>query len=430
MPVASSPSDFTSINPDYSQGRGFYTDAESVADMLQIADFSTLTNPSLAQVGSIIKRVEGIVDDKVKRSYRPIIYQDEVHDFQFIKHPMESYYGGYVGFIQLDTMKLMKVISLRVWQGSQYKEIASAQASIKFLDNFRDIYSITLQLPNDGTEFEMLSGSGNSKFDTTFGIKTSIKDIIHLVTEEFPANTKQFTGATASKSLTSGSKNISDFFFALKNSEDSAQMLVSSLLSGEDGSGCKVKVKIQQSCTSVNTDATLTVADSSKLAVGMAITGTGIPSSTTISSITDSTTIEMSNPATANGSNTIIFIATDLTVPTVVEVSKFTDKQDMKRLGSFWTIGDEGKIFFLKDYPYHTRNSVIVSYQSGSGRVPSAIHEATTKLVCAEILRHDDQTVLIAETGANITTKEKYDILRKEAMETLKGKSDLVYFIE
>ena len=276
----------------------------------------------------------------------------------------------------------------------------------------------------------MLSGSGNSKFDTTSGIKTSIKDIIHLVTEEFPANTKQFTGATASKSLTSGSKNISDFFFALKNSEDSAQMLVSSLLSGEDGSGCKVKVKIQQSCTSVNTDATLTVADSSKLAVGMAITGTGIPSSTTISSITDSTTIEMSNPATANGSNTITFIATDLTVPTVVEVSKFTDKQDMKRLGSFWTIGDEGKIFFLKDYPYHTRNSVIVSYQSGSGRVPSAIHEATTKLVCAEILRHDDQTVLIAETGANITTKEKYDILRKEAMETLKGKSDLVYFIE
>ena len=50
--------------------------------------------------------------------------------------------------------------------------------------------------------------------------------------------------------------------------------------------------------------------------------------------------------------------------------------------------------------------------------------------MCAEILRHDDQTVLIAETGANITTKEKYDILRKEAMETLKGKSDLVYFIE
>lgn len=432
MPVASSPSDYTSIDPDYSLGKGFYTDADSIADMLQIPEFTSLTNPTLAQVGSIIKRVEGIVDDKVKRSYRPIIYQDEVHDFQFIKHPMESYYGGYVGFIQLDTMKLMKVISLRVWQGSQYKEIASAQASVKFLDNFRDIYSIILQLPNNGVEFEMLSGSGNSKFDTTYGIKTSIKDIVHLVTEEFPANTKQFTGATASKSLNSGSKNISDFFFAIKDSEDSAQMLISSLLSGEDGSGCKVKVKTQQSVTHTNADTNLVVADSSKLAVGMEISDSNnhIPSGTTITAIVDSTNITMSAAATNTGSSTATFTATDSSVPTVVEVTKFTDKQDMKRLGSFWTIGDEGKIFFLRDYPYHTRNSVIVSYQAGSGRVPSAIHEATTKLVCAEILRHDDQTVLIAETGANITTKEKYDILRKEAMETLKGKSDLVYFIE
>ena len=102
----------------------------------------------------------------------------------------------------------------------------------------------------------------------------------------------------------------------------------------------------------------------------------------------------------------------------------------MRRLGSFWTIGDEGKVYFLKDYPYHTQNSIVISYIAGSGRVPSAIHEATTKLACAEILRHDDQTILIAETGANISTKEKYDILRKEAMDILKGKSDLVYFIE
>ena len=42
----------------------------------------------------------------------------------------------------------------------------------------------------------------------------------------------------------------------------------------------------------------------------------------------------------------------------------------------------------------------------------------------------DDQSVLIAETGANITTKEKYDILRNEAMETLKGKGDIVYFLD
>ena len=102
----------------------------------------------------------------------------------------------------------------------------------------------------------------------------------------------------------------------------------------------------------------------------------------------------------------------------------------MKRTGDYWLLNEEGRIFFLQDYPYHTRNSIIVSYISGNARVPSAIHDATTKLVAAEILRHDDQSVLITETGANIGTKEKYDILRTEAMETLKGKADIVYLID
>ena len=88
------------------------------------------------------------------------------------------------------------------------------------------------------------------------------------------------------------------------------------------------------------------------------------------------------------------------------------------------------EFFFLRDYPYHKNNSVIVSYIAGDSRVPSSIHEASTKLVAAEILRSDDQSVLITESGANITTKEKYDILRKEGMDILAGKGDIVYFLE
>ena len=84
----------------------------------------------------------------------------------------------------------------------------------------------------------------------------------------------------------------------------------------------------------------------------------------------------------------------------------------------------------MQEYPFHSKNSIVVTYEAGEGRVPAQIHEATTKLVAAEILRHDDQSILVAETGANISTKEKYDILRKEAMETLNGKKDLVYFLD
>ena len=372
MPVASSPSDYTTIDVDYSTGKGFYTDKGAVSDLLQIPAFSSSTFPSQAQVGSIIKNIEGMVDDKVKRSYRPIIYKDEYHNFEFVRHPMQSYYGGYVGFIQLSTMKVKKIVSLKVWQGNSYEELASAQASITLNpDDYHNLRSISLQLPNSGDTFTMFhhaegSLSAHNTFDTRFGAKTMAREICHLINEEFPANTAQFTGANREKESTSSPNNLSssDFFYASIDPNDGYRINISSLLAGEDGSEC-----------------TITLADKAG--------------------------------QNSNSSS-----------------EAFTDKVDMKRLGSFWKIGDEGRIFFLRDYPYHTQNSIIVTYIAGSNRVPAAIHKATTMLVAAEILRHDDQTILIGETNANISTKEKYDILRNEAMDILKGKGDLVYLLE
>jgi hypothetical protein len=435
MPVASSPSDYTSIAPDYANGYGFYTDVVAVADMLQIPEFTDLTNPTEAQVGSIIKRVEGMVDDKAKRSYRPIIHEQEFHNFEFSRHPMHSYYGGYVGFIQLPQMKVRKIISLRVWQGNSYKEIASAQASIKMLDNFRDLHSITLQLPDSGTSFEGEASTDGSpladEFEVAFGKKTAMSDLAHLINEEFPSSTSQFTKATAAKSLTVGNLAVSDYFYAQKDSEDGTNLLISSLLPSDDGSDCVLKASIQQAITHTNASTNLVVADSSKLKVGMVVVDSSnhIPANTTISAIVDSTNVTLSNAATNTGSSTGTFTSTN-GIPTVCDMIAFTDKNDMKRLGDYWTIGSEGRIFFLKEYPYHSQNSVVVTYIAGSSRVPAAIHEAATKLVCAEILRHDDQTILIAETGGNISIKEKYDILRKEAFDILSGKSDVVYFID
>ena len=428
-----SPSDFTEINPDYSQGRGFYTNATEIANLLQVPAFSVSTFPTLAQVGSIIKRVEGIVDDKVKRSYRPIITKDEHHNFEFSHLPHKAYYGGHVGFVQLAKMKVRKIVSLLLWQGSQYIEIASAQAKITLLENFRDLHSIILQLPNNGVSFEMiaennLSDLANDEFNNTFGIKTTNEEIISLVNESFPSMS-QFTGATAPKSLTQSNLSISDFFYAAKNKNNGKQILFSSLLSGDDGADCVIKATIKQSCTTVNASTALTVADSSKLAVGMTVSGTGITGTITIASITDATNVVLSGTASGSGTNTLTFTTTEQ-IPTVCTLIDFTDKEDLRRLGDYWTINEEGRIFFLKDYPYHRNNSVIVSYIAGDNRVPSAIHEATTKLAASEIIRHDDQSILITESGGNISTKEKYDILRKEAMDILKGKGDLVYFLD
>ena len=110
-------------------------------------------------------------------------------------------------------------------------------------------------------------------------------------------------------------------------------------------------------------------------------------------------------------------------------VTSFTDNQDQNRMGDYWTIDTEGKIFFKREFPYVQNHSIRVTYVAGDGRVPAPIHEAATKLVAAEVIRHDDNSILIAETGSNIDLKTKHDILLEEANKIIDGKKNLIHFI-
>ena len=51
-----SPSDYTTINPSYANGRGYYTTSTYVAQLLQIPDFSATTAPTAEEIGLYIRR--------------------------------------------------------------------------------------------------------------------------------------------------------------------------------------------------------------------------------------------------------------------------------------------------------------------------------------------------------------------------------------
>ena len=57
-----SPSDTTTINPNYSIGNGYYTTSAKVSELLQIPDFSATTTPMHSEVGEFIKRIEDFID--------------------------------------------------------------------------------------------------------------------------------------------------------------------------------------------------------------------------------------------------------------------------------------------------------------------------------------------------------------------------------
>jgi hypothetical protein len=66
-------------------------------------------------------------------------------------------------------------------------------------------------------------------------------------------------------------------------------------------------------CDTTNTDETVTMDDTSRVRVGAAVTGTGIPADTVVVEVTDSTTIELNNAATATNANVTLSFSYDWT---------------------------------------------------------------------------------------------------------------------
>jgi len=118
------------------------------------------------------------------------------------------------------------------------------------------------------------------------------------------------------------------------------------------------------------------------------------------------------------------------TIDGTAVTSSFADNEDSGRNADWWMLGNHGKIFFKKNWPFLKNNSIRVTYLSGASRVPAEIHEAATKLVAAEILVHDDNSIIIAETGANIDLKTKHEILTEEAKQLIEGKKELLHLID
>jgi len=362
----SSPSDYTAIAPDYATGQGYYTNSGLVADLLQIPAFTASSSPTYAQIGEFIKRTEDYIDELTDTSWRPITYTQEYHNFSFsgVHRNLPAYWTDFVGYTQLRSPNIRKIIRLEVWQGNSWKDLASATATVTISD-YTNLTSIVLKAPGfSGTSrvFTLSTGSTATTFNDTYGNKTAAEEIVALINEVYPSRTADVTGATAAKSLQDGaaSVNISNYFYATTDYEDNdVKVIISSLLPGEDGSNSTI-----------------------------AVTGTGLSK------------------------------------------GDFTDNEEMRRLGDYWAIESDGKIFFRRNFPYQERQSIRATYIAGKGRVPGIISDATTKLVACEVLRHDDSTVLIAESGAQIDIKSKYDLLKAESDKLLGMLTETIFLIE
>tara|TARA_R100000278_G_scaffold34496_1_gene31040 strand:- start:3315 stop:4415 length:1101 start_codon:yes stop_codon:yes gene_type:complete len=241
------PSD-TAINSlDYDGGIGHYTNMTKICDLLGIAPFTTDTIPTLANIGELIRYAEDYIDEYTKQSWRPSIIEDEMKDFDLDFNRMYRYnsatsrYTDYVGFVRLNREDVRKVIRLCAWKGDVWEELAGATCKVNITD-FTSITNVVLQLPNSGETFTLLTHPNNAGcFNNQFGNNTTAQELVYLINEQAPANTRDFTGQNGKKSFQgSAGSNISKFFYA--SLEDDNSIVISSLLPSDDGKNCTITV--------------------------------------------------------------------------------------------------------------------------------------------------------------------------------------------
>ena len=125
-----------------------------------------------------------------------------------------------------------------------------------------------------------------------------------------PKSNQNLTGTYADHEMIMGDK------FTLTGNLTINDNLVLASLSGsgqdiiieDDGNGRTITTAGKViSCTTTNTDATVTTADTSDLRAGTGVTGTGVPAGATIASVTNATTFELSAAATASGTVNLTF---------------------------------------------------------------------------------------------------------------------------
>ena len=373
-----SPSDYnTNTIVDYDTAKGYYCSGEDIVSLLQIPfdsatnQFSASTSPNAADVGKIIKRVEDWVDERIGFSYRPNIYSDEFHNFTFRRWPftLQSYYIDYVGFLQLTHVKVRKILQLDVWQGTTWKSLASSAGKITLNSNYNNLDYIKITLP-DGDYFQ-LDGSN------VFGASLPAGDF----------NKKLGVSTTALELV------------ALINER---YPTLTQQFTQQD----EKKTLLSNAGTKSISDyfyASLDLEDSNVVSITSLLPGD------------DGDECVLTQSSTGDDGCTLVDFK--------------TTGVDKKRKEDWWMIGDEGKLFFRTEYPYINNNSIRVTYLAGATRVPAYINEAATKLVCAELLRHDDSTIMIAESGAQIDIKGKYDELRKDANAILDSKRKIAFLI-
>lgn len=394
-----------------------------------------------SHVETMILRMQDKIDNLCNNSWRPMLQTAEYVNFDTYKPYRRRYYTDYVGTTPLRFRNIQQVLRLEVWQGQDYREVASAEGRLEILDHSKLTTNDYVHLcPGGGGVASLRVGAAADQWRADFDNSITAQQLADLINKDIRRNKSAVTFSPSfsleSTYATDGTglitANVHHEFMASSNADyGAAKLKLTSLHRGEGGENSTLAVS--------NLDA-------------MAVTGL-TDNKATISSLSGGVLTVDSTANFANygllqlGTGTSVKVAyytgktaTTLTGVTEVGVSGFNtgatngvevtqyklaidyvgdSTGDEARLRDWWCDYELGIIYFNNTYPYFMWNAVKVTYVYGERYVEKAIEDICTKMVAMDLLLSDDRTVLLPEGTSNIDLGSKYQLFKAQVAETL-----------
>ena len=418
-----------------------------------------------SKVESIILRMQDHIDNKTHNAWRPYLVQAEYINFDTYKPYRRRYYTDYVGTAPLLFRNVQQILRLELWQGDDYREIASAEARIK-IENYATLSNDSIYLsPGNGSVAALTVGTGTTQWRSDFDKTTTAQNLADLINKEDRVG-KTDVVFSPNFTLEGNTSNVAvhNEFLATANSDyGTGRLKISSMRQTSAGETCSIAVtdttsiEVSQTSTSsaysasvssttvtlgyiyedgvATTEAsnTTSFAEKGLLQIGNEVISYTGKTATTFHPDTGAVTAfgTFTGCTNVNGTPLTTLNTTGTLISQhrlSVDLHGGSASGDQGRLRDWWIDPEMGIIYFNNSYPFFEWNAIKTSYIYGERYVDKAIEDICTKMVAIDLLMSDDRSVLIPEGTQNVDLASKIQLYRADIDRTFPRYIEVVTF--
>jgi hypothetical protein len=389
-----------------------------------------------SKVEDIILRMQDHIDNRTHNAWRPYLVQAEYINFDTYKPYRRRYYTDYVGTAPLLFRNVQQILRLELWQGDDYREIASAEARLLIPETVQGETGSIVLSPGNGTAATMTIGTGTNQWRSAFDKNTTAQNLADLINKEdrVGKTSVEFVPAFTLEGNTSNVAVHNEFLASANSDYGTGIIKITSMRDTKGGESSSIvttntNIEISQT-TSVSTtftslaSTTITVATTD----GFVAAGVVVDASGDVFSYTGKTDTTFTGCTIVVGSALSDIAGALKQDKFVIDLHGGSSSGDKGRLRDWWMDSEMGIIYFNNSYPFFEWNAIKTSYIYGERYVDKAIEDICTKMVAIDLLLSDDRSVLIPEGTQNVDISSKIQLYKMDIEKTFPRYIEVVTF--